>query len=461
MAETAEERAIRARILELTAELEQLRAARRGFSPGEDYVSYAGKVYDEQEVVAAVDATLDFWLTLGPRGEHFQRELAKILGVRWSLLTNSGSSANLLAMTALGSHKLDRRILPGDEVITAACGFPTTVAPIVQMGAVPVFVDNDPSTGNAPPHLVEQAITSRTRAVMMAHTLGNPFDLDAIGELCRKHDLYLVEDNCDALGSTWNGVPTGSFGDVSTQSFYPPHHLTMGEGGSVNIRDNSRLKVAVESLRDWGRDCWCASGKDDTCGKRFDWQLGDLPRGYDHKYIYSHLGYNLKPLDIQAAIGLVQLQKLAAFTESRRANFQALRDAISPYPDLVRTVEPLPQAAPSWFGFLLVVEPGAPFDRNELAAHLERNRVATRMLFAGNLTRQPAFTQLAADARAAGRSAPFRVEGDLSGADRLMRDALFVGTYPGLTGQRLEWMTQTLGRFLQDQRTRARPSPAS
>ncbi len=448
MAESPDEAALRARILELTAELEQLRASRRSFVPGTDHVAYAGKVYDHTEVVAAVDATLDFWLTLGPHGATFERDLCAFLGTRWSLLTNSGSSANLLAISALGSPRLKRRLLPGDEVITAACGFPTTVAPIVQMGAVPVFVDNDPYTGNAPPDRIEAAIGPRTKAIMMAHTLGNPFDLDAVTTLCRAHDLYLVEDNCDALGSTWRGIPTGRFGDVSTQSFFPPHHITLGEGGAVNIRESSLLKVAVESLRDWGRDCWCASGKDNTCGKRFDWALGDLPHGYDHKYIYSHLGYNLKPLDIQAAIGVVQLKRLGEFTTARKANFRIFADAIAPFRDLVRPMEAHEHADPSWFGFLLLVEPGAPFTRNQLAQHLEANRIATRMLFGGNLVRQPAFTQLAADAQVAGRSAPFRVVGDLTGADRLMRDALFIGTYPGIHGARQEWIVHVLTTFL-------------
>ena len=327
--------------------------AQPSFCPGETTIPYAGRVFTADEVEAAVSATLDFWLTLGPEGDAFEHELAQVVGVKRSLLVNSGSSANLVAFSALTSYKLgDRRIMPGDEVITCAAGFPTTVAPIIQNGAVPVFLDNNPLTLNARLDLLEEAFTpGKTKAVMMAHTLGNPFDLETITTFCRKHDLWLIEDNCDALGSTYTftveheesirfrkplnetgepiAYPTGSFGDLSTQSFYPPHHLTLGEGGAVNVVRDMRLKVLVESFRDWGRDCWCASGKDNTCGKRFGWQLGQLPQGYDHKYIYSHLGYNLKPLDVQAAIGRQQLRKLNAFVQARRSNHARLRNALA------------------------------------------------------------------------------------------------------------------------------------
>src|SRR4051812_8438625 len=306
------------------------------FVPGETVIPYAGRVFDEDEVEAAVSATLDFWLTLGPEGDAFEQELGKVLGVKRSLLVNSGSSSNLVALSCLTSHKLgEKRIRPGDEVITCAAGFPTTVAPILQNGAVPVFLDNDPRTLNANLDRLEEAYTpGKTKAVMMAHTLGNPFDLERITAFCRAHNLWLVEDNCDALGSTYsvaNAAPklTGTFGDLSTQSFYPPHHLTLGEGGAVNVVRNMQFKVLVESFRDWGRDCWCASGKDNTCGKRFGWQLGELPEGYDHKYIYSHFGYNLKPLDIQAAIGRRQLEKLHSFGEARRSNWEYLRRGLS------------------------------------------------------------------------------------------------------------------------------------
>lgn len=451
------EQRIRQAIAALARELYALRDRDRPFIPGETPVPYAGRVFDEDELVSAVDSVLDFWLTLGRHGEAFERELAEYLGVRWSIVVNSGSSANLVAVSALTSHHLGaRRLRPGDEVITAAAGFPTTVNPILQAGAVPVFVDSDPETGNVRLDRLAEAIGPRTRAVVLAHTLGNPFDLDGVLALCRRHDLFLVEDNCDALGSRWGGRLTGTLGDLSTQSFYPPHHITMGEGGAVNVARNSRLKVAAESFRDWGRDCWCASGKDNTCGKRFGWTLGDLPPGYDHKYIYSHVGYNLKPLDVQAAIGRAQLRKLPGFVKARVANHEALARTIAPFAEVIRPQRALPGAEPAWFAFLMLVEPGAPFTRDDLARHLEGRRIATRMLFGGNLTRQPAYTRLLADAREAGRAAPFRVVGDLAGADRLMQHALFIGTYPGIDGPRLDYVREALVDFLRA-RTGLRP----
>ena len=325
-------------------------AKRPAFVPGQTTVPYAGRVFTEDEVEAAVSATLDFWLTLGPEGDAFENELAALLGVKKSLLVNSGSSANLVAIAALTSPKLgDRQLRPGDEVITSAAGFPTTVAPILQNGCVPVFIDNDPSTLNGRADQLEAAfVPGKTKAVMMAHTLGNPFDLTATAEFCQRHNLWLIEDNCDALGCRYDGQFTGTFGDLSTQSFYPPHHLTMGEGGAVNIVRDMKLKVLAESFRDWGRDCWCPSGKDDTCHKRFGWQLGELPEGYDHKYIYSHLGYNLKPLDPQAAIGRQQLKKLPAFIQARMDNWNFLRTALA---DLEEFIEfQLPTHATGWAG---------------------------------------------------------------------------------------------------------------
>jgi CDP-6-deoxy-D-xylo-4-hexulose-3-dehydrase len=445
------EQQIRDEIAELTRKLHELRRQQLSFAPGETYVAYAGRVFDEREMVAAVDSALDFWLTLGEHGEAFQTEFASYLGVRHSLLVNSGSSANLVALSALTSPKIgDRRIMPGDEVITVAAGFPTTVNPILQCDAVPVFLDSDPYTGNCRVEMLEDALTDRTRAVMMAHTLGNPFDLDAVLEFCRRHELYLVEDNCDALGSLYKGQKTGGFGDLSTQSFYPPHHLTMGEGGCVNIKEGSQLKLAAESFRDWGRDCWCPAGAENTCGKRFEWQLGELPEGYDHKYIFSHIGYNLKPLDIQAAIGREQLKKLPQFVEARIRNYEALADAVAPYREVIRPQQATEGSQPSWFSFMLVIEPGAPFTRNEMVKYLENHRVATRMLFGGNLVRQPALSQLAADAKAVGRPQPYRVVGELPGADRLMNDALFIGTYPGIDRFRLDYMTQVLTDFLRN-----------
>ncbi|HVW20901.1 MAG TPA: lipopolysaccharide biosynthesis protein RfbH [Opitutaceae bacterium] len=439
------------------------------FEPGKTTVAYAGRTFDEGEVAAAVRTTLDFWLTLGPEGEAFQRELAAFLGVKHSVLVNSGSSANLVAFAALTSHKIPvaRRIRPGDEVITAAAGFPTTVAPIIQHGAVPVFIDNDPLTGNGRPDALEEAYRpGKTKAVMMAHTLGNPFDLEAVLAFCRKHDLWLVEDNCDALGSTYSmsetrarelklahlllaapggprlTAPTGSWGDLSTQSFYPPHHITMGEGGAVNIVSHPPLKAYVESFRDWGRDCWCESGKDNTCGKRFDWKLGELPRGYDHKYIYSHLGYNLKPLDPQAAIGREQLKKLPQFAAARRRNWRRLRDGLADREEFFEFMRPTPNSDPSWFGFMLLVREDAPFTAVQLSRHLDERKVGNRRLFGGNLIRQPAFIELRRE-----RPGAFRTIGNLAGADRLMNSALFVGVYPGLTEAMLDYVVEVIRNF--------------
>ena len=441
-------------------------------------IPYAGRVFTEDEVEAAVSSTLDFWLTLGKEGDAFQEELAAFLGVRHSLLVNSGSSANLVAISALTSPKLpdSKRIKPGDEVITVAAGFPTTVAPIVQVGAVPVFIDADPITGNARGDQLELAYRAgKTKAVMMAHALGNPFDLAATLAFCRKHNLWLVEDNCDALGCSYSmprekaeslgftenspGLDegpdrviryTGTWGDISTQSFYPPHHLTMGEGGAVNIVRDTKLKVIAESFRDWGRDCWCPSGVDNTCNKRFEWQLGELPEGYDHKYTYSHLGYNLKPLDPQAAIGRVQLKRLPQFIEARKQNWETLRQGLAEHEDVLEFS--LPTHATgwdpehgfswdatgcrtdcSWFGFKIAVKPDAPFSRTELAQELDRHQIGNRMLFGGNLLRQPAFVQLRQDQPEA-----LRVVGEMEGSDEIMNTTLFLGTYPGLTKEMLE-----------------------
>ncbi len=544
-------------------------------------VPYAGRVFTEDEVEAAVSATLDFWLTLGPEGEAFEKELATFLGVKHCLLVNSGSSANLIALSCLTTHKLPdhKRIRPGDEVITCAAGFPTTVAPIIQNGCVPVFIDNDPSTGNARVDQLEAAYSpGKTKAVMMAHTLGNPFDLAAVLAFCKKYDLWLIEDNCDALGCTYSmpvemakslgldhllklaeeksekrkvesgnsegasasalsfqpsAFPriqdglltayTGSFGDLSTQSFYPPHHLTMGEGGAVSIIRRPGLKTYAESFRDWGRDCWCPSGKDNTCNKRFQWQLGELPEGYDHKYIYSHLGYNLKPLDPQAAIGRVQLRRLPAFIEARKQNWETLRVGLADLEeffdfnlpthasawlpprgedrrskiedgadtDLPSSSSNLPASgssaaklAPStfqwdstgcrtdcsWFGFMIRVKPSAPFTVRELAFFLDEHKIGNRMLFGGNLLRQPAFVQLRRD-----RPNAFRIVGDpaedrrlkiedgisqspisqlpsaatsLPGADEIMHTAIFLGTYPGLTEAQIDYEIATIKDFV-------------
>jgi CDP-6-deoxy-D-xylo-4-hexulose-3-dehydrase len=507
------------------------------FFPGTTTVPYAGRVFDEDEVEAAVSATLDFWLTLGPEGEAMEKELSEFMGVKHCLLVNSGSSANLIAVSALTTYKLPehKRIRPGDEVITVAAGFPTTVSPIVQCGAVPVFIDAKPLTGNADCSLLEAAFSpGKTKAVMMAHALGNPFELSTVLEFCQKHDLWLIEDNCDALGCTYTlplekakelglqhlikiaekgehpiirihaegksestkqkaelgesdpsaehpslqlsafspqlflTAPTGSFGDISTQSFYPPHHLTMGEGGSVNIIRKPPLKTYAESFRDWGRDCWCPSGKDDTCGKRFMWQLGELPEGYDHKYIYSHLGYNVKPLDTQAAIGRVQLRRLPAFIEARKENWELLRRGLHGLEEFIDFALPThaiawnPPADPSsqpasdfswdesgcrtdcsWFGFKITIREDAPFTRTELAAHLDQNKIGNRMLFGGNLVRQPAFVQLRRDNPPA-----MRVAVELPGADRIMKQTMFIGTYPGLTTGQIDYMVKTIRDFV-------------
>jgi CDP-6-deoxy-D-xylo-4-hexulose-3-dehydrase len=440
-------------ILERTRQLISLRQSGETFEPGASTVPYAGRVFDADEVAAGVGSMLDFWLTLGPEGAQFERSLSRFLDVRRSVLVNSGSSANLVAMSAICSFRLgERRVAPGDEVITAAAGFPTTVAPILQAGAVPVFVDSDPVTGNLLPGELEAAFSPRTRAVMAAHTLGNPFDLTAVSAFCRKHGLWLIEDNCDALGSRYGERLTGSFGDLSTQSFYPPHHITMGEGGAVNVVREAALIREVEAIRDWGRDCWCPSGQDNTCGKRYDWELGELPPGYDHKYIYSHLGYNLKPIDPQAAIGRVQLEKLPRFVEARASNWQYLRHGLADLEEFFEFMLPThakawrdgefewtadaPRVSPSWFGFMLLVRPSAPFDRTGFARLLEEARIGNRMLFGGNLVRQPAFVRVREES--GGRR--MGIVGPLAGADRLMRESVFVGTYPGLKKPQLDYM---------------------
>lgn len=467
---------LKAEILRLTAELSRLThganrpgyetgekasAQRSSFIPGTTPVPYAGRVFTEEEVAAAVGATLDFWLTLGKEGEAFEKGLAEFLGVKTSVLCNSGSSANLLAVSALSSTRLGaRRLKKGDEIITVAAGFPTTMAPILQNGFVPVFLDSNPLTLNAKVEQLEAAfVKGRTKAVFMAHTLGNPFNLAAVTEFCREHQLWLIEDNCDALGCTYDGRLTGTFGDMSTQSFYPPHHITLGEGGAVNVRESLKLRTVIESFRDWGRDCWCPSGQDNTCGRRFQWKLGELPEGYDHKYIYSHLGYNLKPLDIQAAIGQVQLRKLPQFIQARIDNWNTLRAGLADLEEHFEFMRPTHatgwtpagftwdasghRTVCSWFGFMLLVKPGGRFRRVELGRHLDEKKIGNRVLFGGNLVRQPVLVQLRKDLPGA-----FRAVDELSGADRIMNEALFIGTYPGLTPEMLDYMIQTIRQFV-------------
>jgi CDP-6-deoxy-D-xylo-4-hexulose-3-dehydrase len=407
--------------------------AARPFVEGETNVPVAGRVFDAAEMRLLVDSALDFWLTTGRFADRFEREFARWIGIRECVLVNSGSSANLLSVSALTSPKLgDRRLKPGDEAITVAAGFPTTVNPIFQNGLVPVFIDVTLPTYNADVSQLEAALSPRTRAIILAHTLGNPFDLDAVTAFAKKHGLWLIEDCCDAVGSTYHGRKVGTFGDLATTSFYPAHHITMGEGGSV-LTNQPLLRTLVESFRDWGRDCWCAPGKDNTCGKRFDWQLGDLPHGYDHKYTYSHIGYNLKLTDMQAAVGVAQLQKLDSFIEARRRNARALREGLRDMEEFFVLPEPTPGSDPSWFGFPLGVRQEAPFSRNRVVAHLESRKIATRLLFGGNLTRQPAYQGL-----------PCRVIGDLANTDFVMDRVFWIGVYPGITGPMLEYMLEAL-----------------
>ena len=409
------------------------------FEAGKTRVNYAGRVFDEKEMTNLADATLEFWLTHGRWSREFEKRLAALLGVRAALLVNSGSSANLLAFMTLTSPLLgDRRVRRGDEVITIAAGFPTTVAPIVQYGAVPVFVDVDPRTANVDVTKLEAAVSPKTKAVMLAHTLGNPFDVKAVKAFCEKHDLWLVEDNCDALGSKVDGKFTGTWGDLGTSSFYPPHHLTTGEGGAVYTDDPLLKKIAL-SLRDWGRDCWCESGVDNTCGCRFTKQFGQLPLGYDHKYVYSHFGYNLKATDLQAAVGCAQLEKLDAFTAKRKANYARLADGLKDIATL-EICRATPGADPSWFGFLMTVRPDAGFSRNDLAQHLEAKGVQTRNLFAGNILRHPCFEGLV-------EGVDYRVAGTLDATDRIMNDALWIGVYPGMDAARLDYMVATIRKW--------------
>jgi len=406
------------------------------FTPGETYVRYAGRVFDVEEVRHLIDASLDMWLTAGRFAARLEKGLAKFYGLRNASLVNSGSSANLVAFFTLTSPKLgDRRIKPGDEVITAAAGFPATVSPIVQAGAIPVFVDLGPPTYNALAESIEAAISPRTRAIMLAHTLGNPFAVAEVAEIAKRHRLFLIEDNCDAAGSLYDGKLTGTFGDLATLSFYPPHHMTTGEGGAVLTR-SAELVTIIESFRDWGRDCWCASGKDNTCGKRFQWELGSLPAGYDHKYIYSHLGFNLKMTDLQAAVGCAQLEKLPGFGAARRENWRQLRQAFAPFEEFLILPEATPRSDPSWFGFPVTVREGAPFERRDIVDFLESNKVATRMLFAGNLLRQPAFIDV-----------PHRVSGTLEQTDRVMTHTFWLGVYPGVTPEMRRYTIGVLEEF--------------
>jgi CDP-4-dehydro-6-deoxyglucose reductase, E1 len=428
---TARAAELRAQILELVGAFQAEAFAPEKFVPGESAVPVAGRVFDAADMQSLVDSALDFWLTTGRFAAQFEKSFARYVGVRGATLVNSGSSANLLALTALTSPKLeDRRLQPGDEVITLAAGFPTTVNPIVQNGLIPVFVDVQVPTYNVDVTRLEGALSDRTRAVMIAHTLGNPFDAAAVKDFADRHHLWLIEDCCDALGSTFNGRKVGTFGDLATVSFYPAHHITMGEGGCV-LAEKPLLKTIVESFRDWGRDCWCEPGKANTCGKRFEWELGGLPCGYDHKYIYSHIGYNMKMTDLQAAVGVTQLEKLPSFIEKRKANFRALREGLAGLEEFFILPQATPGSDPSWFGFPIAVRPGGPLTRNAVIQNLEERKIATRLLFAGNLTRQPAY-----------QNVRYRIAGSLENTDFVMNNVFWIGVYPGINQEMLTYVLE-------------------
>jgi CDP-6-deoxy-D-xylo-4-hexulose-3-dehydrase len=428
--------AIREQILVLTRQYADKLMAPKLFSPGQDSVPVSGKVLTSDDFAALVDSSLDGWLTAGRFTADFERELAQYVGARSALFVNSGSSANLIALSGLTSQKLGERALkPGDEVLTVAMGFPTTVNPIIQNGLKPVVVDVDLQTLDAIPERLEEAISTKTKAIMMAHTLGNPFDLDTVQRLCKENNLWLIEDSCDALGSTYRGQRTGSFGDTATLSFYPAHHITTGEGGAVFVK-SPLVKKQVESFRDWGRDCYCETGKDNTCAKRFGWKLGDLPEGYDHKYTYSHIGYNLKATDIQAALGLTQLSKIELFIQKRKDNYEYLRKNLSNIEGL-SIAQATPNSDPSWFGCPITLDPKHPVNREDLLRFLDSRKIGTRLLFAGNITKQPAY-----------KNVEFRVVGDLTNTDIVMTRSFWVGVYPGLTTSMLDYVIESISEYM-------------
>ena len=410
------------------------------FIEGKSRVNYAGRIFDDNEMINLVDSALDFWLTYGKYSKEFEKKFADFLGVRFSLTVNSGSSANLLAFFALTSPLLkDRQIQRGDEVITVAAGFPTTIAPIVQYGAVPVFVDMELETFNIDGNQIEQAITPKTKAIMIAHTLGNPFDIEKVKKICDKYNLWLIEDNCDALGSKYKGKYTGTWGDIGTSSFYPPHHITMGEGGAV-YTDNSLLKKILLSMRDWGRDCWCESGVDNTCGHRFTQKFGKLPLGYDHKYVYSHFGFNLKITDMQAAIGLAQLEKLSKFIKKRQENWQMLYDGLRDVEEFI-LVEPQKYSEVSWFGFLITLKDELKFSRNDIVKYLESNNIQTRNLFAGNMLLHPIFENLK-------EGLDYKVMGGLENTNKIANDSFWIGVYPGMSKEKIRSMIYKIKEFI-------------
>jgi CDP-6-deoxy-D-xylo-4-hexulose-3-dehydrase len=426
----------RKKIFKLIKKLYKAKNTNKGFIPGKSIINYAGRVFDEDELVKLADASLDFWLTAGRYVQEFEKKLAQFLKVKYCLLTNSGSSANLLALSSLTSPLLKEMMLkPGDEVITTACGFPTTLNPIIQNNLIPVFIDIELGTYNIKAELIEKAITKKTKAIFIAHTLGNPADMDKIMKIVKKYNFWFCEDNCDSLGSKYKRKYTGTFGDISTCSFYPAHHITTGEGGAV-LTNKPLLKKIIMSFRDWGRSCYCKPGHDNACGKRFTQKFGSLPFGYDHKYVYSHIGYNLKVTDMQAAIGVAQLEKLPRFIKARQRNFEFLFNVFKKYKEYLVLPEREKNSEPSWFGFPILVKEDAPFTRNEIVKYLENNKIATRMLFGGNLTRQPAY-----------KNTKYRIFGDLKNTDLVMNNLFWIGVYPGLTKPMLFYIEKTLENF--------------
>ena len=423
---------IRKRILELTSEYYDKEFSEKSFIPGKDKIHYAGRIFDEKELVNLIDSGLDFWLTTGRYSEEFEMRLAKYLGVSDAILVNSGSSANLIAISSLTSYKLgEKKLNPGDEIITVAAGFPTTVSPIIQNRLVPVFVDVEIGTYNIKVEDIEKAISPKTKAIFIAHTLGNPFDLDVVKSIAEKYNLWLIEDNCDALGSRYKGKLTGSFGHIATLSFYPAHHITTGEGGCVITNDETLARIA-RSFRDWGRDCYCIGDKNNCCGKRFSQKFGELPAGYDHKYVYSHLGYNFQMTDMQAAIGLAQIDKLETFIKQRKQNFNLLYEGLKKYEHYLILPEATPECDPSWFCFIVSVKTDVPFTRNQLTKYLEDHLIETRNLFSGNLLRHPALA-----------NTDYRVIGDLKNTDFIMNNTFFIGVYPGITKHHIQYILET------------------
>ncbi|MBU4069623.1 MAG: lipopolysaccharide biosynthesis protein RfbH [Nanoarchaeota archaeon] len=430
---------LRREVSEKISEIYELRKKKEMFIPGKTKVNYSGRVHDEKEIQALVESSIDFWLTLGEKGLKFEKQLAEHLGMNKVIVCNSGSSANLLAISALTSHLLENPLKEGDEIITIAAGFPTTIAPIIQNNLIPVFVDVELETLNIDPNQIEQAISQRTRAIFFAHTLGNPAQMDKIMEIAKRHNLYVIEDNCDALDSKYNGKLTGTFGDISTYSFYPPHHITMGEGGAL-ATNNHTLARAITSFRDWGRDCYCQTGEKDTqgaCKNRFNHKFKNLPEGYDHKYVYSHIGYNLKPLDLQCAIGLEQLKKLSEFTKKRKENFTKIYETLKKHENKIILPEWYEGAEPSWFAFPITIRENSGFVRTEFVKFLEDKQIETRMLFGGNILRQPGFENIKR-----------RVVGDLKNTEYIINNTFFIGVYPGLTEEKINYMIKCINEFL-------------